>query len=95
MNQLFLPADQLGLILPAFQRIQLLLTKRQRATAVKTFCKTLKGLGLVKKTLDIHSVALGCERDGSYGLFIHSREESVATTVVGQTGPALHFGDLP
>ena len=88
MNQIFLPADQLGLILPAFQRIQLLTTKRQKATAMKSFCSTLKGLGLVKKTLDIHSVALGCEVDGSYGLFVNWRDLSV-THVAGQTGPEL------
>lgn len=85
MNQIFIPADTLGLLLPAFQRLQLLNTKRSRATAIKTFCKTLQGLGLVKATREILGVSVGFEADGSYGLFINWRESGTATLV----GPAI------
>lgn len=88
MNIVFLDADKIGLILPAFQKCELGSTKRHRQMALNTFIKTLKGLGLVHAGREIVSVSLGLQLDGSRGLFIISRE--METKVLGQTGP----GDL-
>lgn len=85
MSILFLDANNLGLLLPAFQKIELANTKKQRATAFKNYIKVLKGLGMLITTWDVISLSLGYEQDGTRGLFIIYKE--TGTKVLGQTGP--------